>query len=156
MRRILLPVLLAVMAAPAPAEDADFRFVARRIESEYHAERLHIPLFGLARFVSRPFGVGGLELAIWEDLSYGRMEGGARLQDLVSGATSRGWKPMVRVHSPRKHEVVQIFAKPEGTRMRLLVIAVDDDTVMVHVKVNPDRLSWLLTEPRLRAAHVAR
>lgn len=156
MTRFLLPVLLAVIAAPSPAEDADFRFVARRIESEYHTERLHIPLFGVARFVSRPFGVGGLELAIWEDLSYGRMEGGSRLQELVASAASRGWKPMVRVHSPGKHEMVQIFAKPEGRRMRLLMIVVDDDTVMMHVKVNPERLSWLLEEPRLRAARVTR
>lgn len=148
MRRALLAGLLALAAMPARAEDPEFRFLARRIESEYHTRRVSIPLFGVARFMARPFGVGGLDLAIWQDLSYGRTRAGEQLQDLVMDVASRGWKPMVRVHSPRKRELVQIFAKPEGRHLRLLVLTVEDDTVMVHVKVDPKRLSWLLNEPR--------
>jgi hypothetical protein len=146
MRRAFIVGMLALAAIPARSEDPDFRFIAHRIESEYHTNRARIPLFGAARFMARPFGVHGLDLAIWKDLSYGRTRGGERLTQLVADASARGWKPILRAHSPGDGEVVQIFAKPHGRHMRLLVLTVEDDTVMVYVKVDPDRLSRLLNE----------
>jgi hypothetical protein len=141
---------VALASAPAYAEDADFRFLVRRIESEYQTRRLHIPLFGVARFMARPFGVRGLNLAIWEDLSYRRTHGEG-LRAVTEDFAARGWKPMVRVHEAGR-ESVQVFAKPEGKDMRLLVLTVDDETVMVQMKVDPRRVLWILGEPRLAAA----
>lgn len=156
MRRAFLAGLLALAALPARAEDPDFRFIARRIESEYHTRRVHIPLFGAARFMARPFGVRGLDLAIWKDLSYQSTRGGGRLTELVADVSARGWKPIVRAHSPGHGEFVQIFARPHGKHMRLLVLTVEDDMVMVHVKVDPDRLSRLLNEHSTMSARVKR
>jgi hypothetical protein len=156
MHRIAVAGLLTAFALPASAEDADFRFIASRIESEYQTRRADIPLFGIARFMARPFGVRGLDLAIWQELSYDRTGGPAALEELVSAAAGRGWRPMVRAHSRDKRELVQVFAKPEGKHVHLLVIAIEDDAVMVHVKVNPDRLSWLLNKPSAIAANVGR
>jgi hypothetical protein len=141
-----------VVAVPAPGEDKDFRFFRQRIESEYDAKRLYVPLFGIARFVARPFGVRGLELAVWDDLTYRRTNGGDLIGRFAGEFESRGWKPMIRVHAPAKGELVQIYAKPDGKYMRLMLVTVEDDTVMIHLKVDPARVSRMLGEPRLAAS----
>jgi hypothetical protein len=146
-----LLALLALTALPAAAEDKEFRFFRQRLEVEYGARRLYIPLFGIARFFARPLGAHGLELAVWEDM-------GRTHRDIPPGFdqefAARGWKPMIRVHSPRKGEMVRIYARPEGKYMRLMLFTVDDDTVMVHVKVDPHRVSRMLGEPRFAASRI--
>ena len=154
MRRALLVGALALAAVPARAEDPDFRHLARRIEWEHHTRRVSIPFFGVARLMAWPFGVRGLDMAIWEDLSYQRLRAGEGINQLLAEMGPRGWKPMVRAHSPRERELVQIFARPQGKQMRLLVLITEDDTVMLHLKVNPGRLAWMLNEPRTRSTRL--
>jgi hypothetical protein len=147
MRATLAAILALGFAALAPAAgDSDFKAVVRSIESNFDARRMRIPLFGVAKFfinVARPAGVRSLDLAIFEDLHIPA----TRFQDLddaVRKAAGGRWQPMVRVRE--RNEWVCIYARPEGKNdMRLLIATIEpDETVLVHVKVRPEKLARML------------
>ncbi|MCP5111078.1 MAG: hypothetical protein GY953_09605 [bacterium] len=150
--------VLLLLASGATAGERGFDGLVRDIESEYDAERLKIPLFGLVnaamRVVARPIGVSGMKLAIFEDIDvpYGR-EG--RFLDLVRDNLDNEWRPMIRVYSPRDAEWTTILAKPDGKHMKLLLAVYEPgEAVVIQMRINPKTFSRWARHPLFMPDHM--
>ena len=144
MRR--LTILWALLFASSPLLPAgEFDWMVREFARQSGAHQLHIPFFGLARFivaVGHPAGTSELKLAIFEhpDLY---PENFSRIADSAVGAS---WKPIVRVRE-RGGESTNIYAQPDGKHLRLLIATLDkDDAVFVQVRIQPEQLSAFIEE----------
>ncbi len=151
MRTLLVVVLLAVLvAAPAAAGDADFHAIVRGVESGYGIHRVHIPLFGLARFavkIAQPEGVKDFDMAIFEAPDGAPRDFG-RLDGIVQRAGGGRWSPVIRVRSSRRGEWVYIYARPEGRDWRMLIATFGpSETVVLEAQVDPEFLANALDDP---------
>jgi hypothetical protein len=131
------------------AADREFRDVVDSISNRVHARPLHIPMFGLVNFVAavaRPAGTKHIDLAVWEDLDW--RSGDTRdMAESIRASVGGSWKPFV--HSRSAQEVVSIYARPEGSDWRLLVVSVErHEATVVQLQLNPDALQRWITLPR--------
>ena len=145
MRRIIALLALAIWPSLLPANDFDW--LVREFSRESGAKRVHVPFFGLARFVvavGHPAGTTDLKLAIFER---GDLET-LRFSSLTDRAVGRSWKPMVRVRSSRG-ESTNIYARPDGKHLNLLITSLDgDEATFVEVRIQPQSLIRFVDEHR--------
>ncbi|HEX9161673.1 MAG TPA: hypothetical protein VF980_08210 [Thermoanaerobaculia bacterium] len=136
-RRSTFAFLLFLLAAPA---HAGFDEILTGLETRL-GHTMWIPMFGLVRTavrISHPDGVHDLQLAVFE--GKGRLDS-EYLDRLMTANAGRGYTPLVRVRSRRDGESTLIYARPIRDLMELLVLTNDgEDTVLVRVVVNPERL----------------
>lgn len=136
-RALLGAIVLVTIALPLRA---DFRSVARALDSHPGVERISIPFLGLARiavWVASPEGVHDFQLATFEGAE--KLDG-RQLQQMLERHAGEGFRPLVRSWSRKKGEWSFIYAKPKSNgRTELMVLAHDsDETVLVRVDVNAD------------------
>ncbi len=141
-------VLLAMALFPVTlaAADLEFERAVHDIESQFQVRRTHVPLLGLAGFMTNftgPFGVKHAQLAIFENVHV-RGAGGFHFRELAPS-----WKPVVRVFN-RNQEATVIYVRPEGNSwFEALLVTVDhDDATVIKAKVNPDSLMRWVNECR--------
>jgi hypothetical protein len=136
-RRLI--ALLTLTIVPGPIVASDFDWLVREFARESGAKQVHIPFFGLARFVvavGHPAGTSNLRLAIFER---GGLES-PRFSSLTDMTVGSSWKPMIRVRSARG-ESTNIYERPEGKHLNLLVTALDgNDATFVEVRIQPESL----------------
>jgi hypothetical protein len=149
-KRIPLLALVAVVFCALPLH-ADFNRLARIVELRSGAKRIWIPFFGLARFVvhaAHPKGVFDVQLATFEGGDFR-----APVLD-ANDVLGEGFRPLVRVHSKRQDESTLIYARPAGGNlMTLLIFAADgDDTTLVQVTMDAERVGREMIEPRMFAS----
>ncbi|HEY7304185.1 MAG TPA: hypothetical protein VH601_08735 [Bryobacteraceae bacterium] len=142
MRAFLVLLLLAPVALPA----SEFDWMVREFSRESGAKPIHIPFFGLARFivaVGHPAGTSGLRLAVFEHTN---LES-SRFSDITDSAVGGAWKPMVRVRS-RDGESTNIYAQHDGDNLRLLITSLENggDATLVEVRVKPATLMKFVDE----------
>lgn len=149
-RVVIALVLFAVVALPL---HADFASIVRAIDSHQGVKRVWIPFFGVARFLVRvvqPKGVHDVQLATFEGAEHVDPR---ELQALLKAQLGPGFRPLVQVRS--RGEWSFIYARPRGgDRIELVILAHDDDTVLVRVEVDGDVIARELGDPR-RVHHVA-
>lgn len=138
LRGIALGCLL-LAPLPALAEDWDFDRAVRGVERDLGGRRLKIPLFGLISAIAypvyRPMGVKNFKMVIFEDLERRREAAPAPRLEL-----GPGWRPVVRVVE-RHGDTVNIYARDEGTWVRMILLTVDhDDAVLMQFKIRPSGL----------------
>ena len=149
MRTLLLAPLLAALSA-IPAAAGDFHVIVRDFERACGVQRVHIPLFGLARFavsVARPGGVKEFDVAIFEtgvsaaDLS--------RFDGIMRRVGGDRWSGVIRVRSRRADgQWVQIYVRPDGGDWRMLIATFGPaQTVLLEARVNPEFLARALEHP---------
>ena len=153
-RRISLLALVTVVFCALPLH-ADFNRLAHIVELRSGAKRIWIPFFGLARFVvhaAHPNGVHDVQLATFEGGDF--REAVLDAKDVLGD----GFRPLVRVHSNRRDESTMIYARPAGGNlMTLLIFAADgDDTTLVQVTVDAERVGREMIEPRVLASRRGR
>lgn len=151
MKTLLVTVLLVtLLAAPAAAGDADFHAIVRGVESGYGVHRVHIPLFGLARFVvhvAQPEGVKDFDMAIFETRE-GPPPDSSRFDAIVKRAGGEHWRSVIRVRSGRSHEWVYVYARPEGPDWRMLIATFEPgETVILEARVDAEFLANALDDP---------
>ncbi len=151
MKTLLASTMLAtLLAAPAAAGDADFHAIVRGVESGYGVSRVHIPLFGLARFavrIAQPEGVKDFDMAIFET-RHGPPPDSARFDAIVQRAGGRHWSAVIRVRSRRSHEWVYVYARPEGPDWRMLIATFEpSETVILEARVDAEFLANALDDP---------
>ncbi|HEY1203933.1 MAG: hypothetical protein ABSH46_12075 [Bryobacteraceae bacterium] len=151
MRTLLVAMLLVTfLAAPAAAGDPDFHAIVRGVESGYGVHRVHIPLFGLARFVvnvAQPEGVKDFDMAIFETRD-GPPPDSSRFDAIVKRAGGEQWSSVIRVRSRRSHEWVYIYARPEGRDWRMLIATFGpSETVILQARVDAEFLANALDDP---------
>ena len=106
---------------------------------------MHVPLFGLARFVvatSHPAGTSELHLAVFQDLDI-ESERFSQLTDSVVGPA---WKPIIRVRS-RNGESTNIYTQSIGKDLRvLLTVLHGTDATLIEVRIRPEALLKFVDE----------
>ncbi|HUP61667.1 MAG TPA: hypothetical protein VNA69_14750 [Thermoanaerobaculia bacterium] len=148
-KRIIALALLAAVALPL---QADFAAIARAIESHRGVRRVWIPFFGVARFLVRviqPKGVHDVQLATFEGAE--RVDP-RELNALLKSKLEQGFRPLVQVRSRKEWSF--IYARPRGNRIELVILAHDDEMVLLRVDVDADVIARELGDPR-HAHHVA-
>ena len=152
MRTLLVVVLLGeLLATPVAAGDSDFHAIVRGVESGYGVHRVHIPLFGLARFavkVAQPEGVKDFDMAIFETPD-GPPRDLGRFDGIMRRAGVGRWSPLIHLRSRRDGEWVYIYARPEGRDDWRMLIATfgPGETVVLEARVNPEFLANALDDP---------
>ena len=137
----LLLIILGFFALAENLRADDLGKIVRHIEAEYHVHRNYRFLMSFAGVVVKCTHMGGVKvfkMAIFEDQHLS----GTELDELVQQASSPSWQPMVKSFSRRGGEHTYIYAKAEGNDMKLLLMSVEpDETVVMQVKINPEKLS---------------
>jgi hypothetical protein len=151
-RRVGIALLAIFLAIPA---HADFNDVLAGLESRL-GRTMWIPFFGFARTfvrVAHPRGVHDVQIAVFE--GKGRVDP-AELDTLMRRRAGRDYAPLVRVRSRKQQESTFIYARPHGDLLELLVLTNDsDDTVLVHVVVDPNAAMRYLSDDPRSVARVA-
>ncbi len=122
MRLLFAPLLVA---GSLHAGDSAFESIVHAVESAYHVKPVHIPFQkagALAGMVSTPFGLRAIKLAVFEDLPDSR-------EPLRLTSPGDGWQLVIRTESDG--ERVRIYARPEATRIRMLVVSDEEDEIAV-------------------------
>jgi hypothetical protein len=149
-------LLLVTVALPL---HADFNAIARAIGREKGVDRVWIPFLGVARAVVRvvqPEGVHDFQLVTFNNVD---SVDPRRLQAIMEEKAGAGFRPLVRVWSRRSGERSFIYAKPspEKNRIELIVLAHDDEeTVLVRVDVDADKLARQINDGPRNVTRVAR
>jgi hypothetical protein len=151
MRTLLTVVLLGtLLAVPVAAGDSDFHAIVRGVESGYGVHRVHIPLFGLARFavnIAQPEGVKDFDMAIFQTPD-GPPRDLGQFDGIMRRAGGGHWSPLIHVRSRRDREWVYVYARPEGRDWRMLIATFGpSETVVLEAQVNPEFLANALEDP---------
>lgn len=142
-------VVLAIVPVVVMAGGSDdFNTVVDSIESRYHAHATRIPFLGLASLVTRKAtrgGVSAVHVAEFEHFSAD--VDGDELNHMVELKLGQGWEPMIRETGKRGRAQTLIFGRPEGNRMGLFVLDLDEHEMdVVQVSVDPDHLNRTLSK----------
>jgi len=143
-----LRVVLLVFCATTVAfgSDREFRGVVHAIEHTYGVHHMHIPFLGVAMFFSRPEGVSGIHLAVFEGF-----EAPADTEDfsrIVQNSLGGGWYPFVRVLSQSDGETTLIYANPSGGKMRMLIVNLEpSEATVVELRLDESAIKSWLREP---------
>lgn len=145
-------LLVAGLApAPAVAGDNDFGRAVKQVESTYHVRRSYRFLLGvgvkIANVAARPEGVSHLKLALFQNERFRGHQSPADLLEVVRSALGPEWRPFVEVKE-RDGEHTLVCAKDAGKNAQLLAVTTDEeDTVLVQVEINPERMAKLMDHP---------
>jgi hypothetical protein len=145
--------LLAAGLVPAPvvAGDNGFGRAVKQVESTYHVRRSYRFILGvgvkIANVAARPEGVSHLKLALFQNEHFRDHQSPADLLDVVRGTLGPEWRPFVEVKE-RDGERTLVYARDAGKNAQLLVVTTDqEDTVLVQVEINPERMAKLMDHP---------
>lgn len=134
-----LSLLLALLMLPLQLPASEFDWLVREFSRESGAKQVHVPFFGLARFVvavGHPAGASDLKLAIFERGDLGTL----RFRSLTDSTIGDLWKPIIRVRS-KNGESTNIYERVEGKHLNLLVTALEEnDATFVQVRITPEAL----------------
>jgi hypothetical protein len=141
----LLAMLAVSVALPFILPASEFDWLVREFSRQSSAKPVHIPFFGLARFVvavGHPAGTSDLHLAVLEDVE---LES-ARFSQLTDELVGPAWKPIVRVRS-RKGESTNIYAESHGKDLRVLLTVLDgSEAILLEVRIKPEALMKFVDE----------
>jgi len=147
MRRFwIIPIVLAVLLIPTivlAGSGEGFDGVVRSIESRYHVRATRIPFLGLVSLIARKAtheGVGDLHVA--EIDAFSGPVNGDELDRMVEEKLGSGWERVVRETTRNGNQQTLVFMRPEGPRMGLFVVDLDNKEMdVVQVSVDPDHLN---------------
>ena len=149
---ILAATVLFVAPKTARADDPEFDAITNHLKLHYNARRVHIPFLGLVNFfvhIIHPAGVKSFKVAVFEKLNFTPGETDSGFGQVMRNALSAIWQPMVRVRS-RDGEQVYVYAKPDGSNIKMMVVTVDhDEAVVARFKFSPEKLSEFLRDPKI-------
>jgi hypothetical protein len=147
MKRLwILPVFVLALLVPAAVlagSAQGFEGVVRFVETRYHVHSTHIPFLGLASFVAGRAthgGVANLHIAEFEHFS--QAVDGEELSRMVQERLGTGWERIIRDTGRQGSEQTLIYMQPEGNRMGLFVVALDEHELnVIQVSVDPDHFN---------------
>jgi hypothetical protein len=146
-RHLLVLSVLAMLASPPALPASEFDWITREFARQSGAQALHIPLFGLARFVvavAHPAGASDLKLAIFEKATVSS----ATFSSLIDSTVGTAWKPIVRVRE-RCGESSNIYVQPDGKHLRLLIATLTgNEVVFLQLRIHPEELIKFVDQQR--------
>lgn len=148
-RLALAPVLAALLVAgvPVQARDRAFSRLVDRLEAHYQKAPMGTGFLGFLARCFSPEGVSGLRMAIFEEVDSRRAPLGADFDAFVQRTVGPDRTPMVRI-SRKDGERVYLYARPQGERVELLVVAAEStEAVVLSMKVDPERFQAWMEDP---------
>jgi hypothetical protein len=132
--------VLMISALPLASQaSSNFDWLVRDFARASGVQPLHIPMFGLVRFVVaafEPAGASELNLAVFENAHLDP----ERFKELADRAVGPSWKPMIRVREGTR-EPTAIYAQNGDHGWELLIATLDQqDATFVEVRVKPEQL----------------
>jgi hypothetical protein len=144
---------MVVMTTTVLAGDSSYRRIVKRLRSEFHATEQSLygagVLSGLAVAFIRPAGVSSVNFTILRELDAFR--GRARdFNCVVRSAVESKWRPLVMYSAPTRGEWTHIYSHPDGTHIKLLIVnRARAEAVVAEVRIDPDKLSAFIDNPRI-------
>jgi hypothetical protein len=161
MRRIVwiavCGIIFAVPCLVLAGGGSGFDGVVGSIETRYHAHATRIPFLWAASLIAHKAthgGVCGVHVAEFDDFT--AQVDGDELNRMVEEKLGQGWERMIRETSRKGGEQTLIFARPDGNRMDLFVIDLEDRELdVVQVSVDPDHLNQSIAKYEHRDGDVS-
>jgi len=149
---------LVVMATTVVAGDNSYRRVVKDLRFQYGATEDGLygagVMGGLAVALIRPAGVSNMAFTMLRGLDQFR-KSDRDFNQIVRSAVESSWRPLVIYSSPGEREWTHVYAQPDGSHIKLLVIArTRSDAVVVQARIDPDRLSAFIDDPRILGVSV--
>jgi len=145
--RSYMAVTALLFALPFVSTASEFDWMTREFARQSGTQPLHIPFFGLARFVvavAHPAGASDLKLAVFEHTNIGSDQ----FSHLADATVGIDWRPIVRVRQ-NTGDVSNIYVQPEGKHLRVLVASfAKDEVVFVQVRIRPEELMRFVDQQR--------
>jgi hypothetical protein len=136
------------------AGSRDFEQVVKSFELHYQCKRMQVPLWGFVKpmFEMAPkAGTKALDVAIFEDQDFSSFNTNG-FEGIIEKTLDSGWQPMIRVESRRDGEQTHIYAKPEGTSLRLMILTLErGEAVIMEARLSPGTLCKWLENPSAAA-----
>jgi hypothetical protein len=144
---------LVVMATTVVAGDNSYRRIVRDLRFQYGATEDSLygagVMSGLAVALIRPAGVSSVSFTILRGLDQFR-KSDRDFNQIVRSAVQSDWRPLVMYSSPGEREWTHVYAQPDGSYIKLLVVTrTRSDAVVVQARIDPDRLSAFIDNPRI-------
>jgi hypothetical protein len=138
---------LALLLLTAPAFGGEFDWMVRQFARESGTDPLHIPFFGVARFLVSTTEIAGtsdIHLAVFPDMRISR----ERYAALTGTIVGPSWKPMLRVRSGNG-ESTDIYAVPVGKQLEILLCSYSgNEATFMQAKLKPEKLISFVDEHR--------
>jgi hypothetical protein len=91
--------------------------------------------------------VKDVKIALFEDQQVLRSASDREMDELIEEAGDSGWQPLVKSASRRSGNHVYIYARTEGTDLRMLVVNVEpNEAEVVEVKLDPRKLDEFVNQ----------
>ena len=148
--RVLFLILCGTTLASAG--DHEFRGVVRSIETSYGVHHMHIPLLGVALFLVRPAGVGGIKLAVFE--GFKTPTDANDVTRVIESSLGPAWHPFVKVQEKggTNGETTLIYASPAGGHMRMMIVNIEpSEAEVVELNLNDRAIKKWMKEPGEKA-----
>ena len=144
---------MVVIAAPTLAGDSSHRRIVSELRSKFRATEQRVygagALGGLAVALIRPAGVSRVNFTILRDLDAFR-DRDRDFNRVVRSAVESKWRPLVMYSAPARGEWTHIYSHPDGGHVELLIVnRVRLEAVVAEVKIDPDKLSAFIDNPRI-------
>lgn len=147
MKRGMLVLVVLSVSAAACAETGIHTAVGL-VESRYAVHHHNIPLLWLAKPFLIGSGVGGLKIALFEDLHV-TLKDSYSLRDGVADALGPDWHPFVENWSKSGHECTLIYVRTNRHKIGMLILTAEEqgDTTLLQVTLKPKRFGKWVKEP---------
>ena len=147
MKRGLLLVFLLAVSKLGSAESG-IHAVVNLVEARYSVRHHGIPGLWLAKPFLIGSGVGGLKMAVFEDIRVPERDS-LSLRDQMNEALGPDWHPFIEEWSRSGHECTLIYIKTHGSKVSMLIFASEEqgDLTLLQMNLNPKRLSRWTKEP---------
>ena len=150
---LVVATLLSLSVTEARAEDREFKLITTHLKTRYQAKRKRIPFLGLASFAVRlvhPAGVKSIKVAFFENLEHSGNINHAELNTVIREALDQQWQPLVRVYSRKEGEQIFVYAREEGSDIKLMVVSLQQtEAFIARVKLSPATLAKWMEKPEL-------
>lgn len=138
-------VLLCAAATPLFAADREFTDVVANISQRYDIKADHIPLLGFIGFCAWAGSAGAvahLHIADFENIN--RSISADDLDALLRSQLGNSWHQFIRSHERDSHEDTLIYARPDGSSFRLLIVDLESSELsLVELKLGARAMrSW--------------
>jgi len=144
---------MVVIATPALARDSSYRRIVSELRSKFRATEQRVygagVLGGLAVAFIRPAGVSRVNFTILRDLDAFR-DRDRDFNRAVRSAVESKWRPLLIYSAPARGEWTHIYSHPNDGQVELLIVnRARLEAVVAEVKIDPDKLSAFIDDPRI-------
>lgn len=151
---------VAVMATTVVAGDSSYQRVVKDLRFQYGATEDNFYGAGLmgelAVALIRPAGVSNMSFTVLRGLEQFR-KSDRDFNQIVRAAIAPQWRPLVTYSSPGEREWTHVYAQPDGSHIKLLLVTrTRSDAVVVQARINSDKLSAFIDDPRILGVSVGK